>query len=173
MRVRFNEIPQDFIDEYNLANENCDGWTYLEIRKGCYSFPQSGKLANDLLQKRIAKHGYCECATTPVLWRHQWRSITFVLLVDDLGVEYVGECHARHLQNSLKEYYEITMDWEGTKYAGIDIKWDYAPIHKNCKARLSMEDYIEGLLIKVGHAKPIKAQLSPYKHTPIVYGDSK
>ena len=71
---------------------------------------------------------------------------------------------------ALEEHYEITMDWEGKKDAGIDIKWDYAPIHKNRKARLSMDDYTEELLIKVGHTKLINAQLSPYKHTPIVYG---
>ena len=65
------------------------------------------------------------------------------------------------------------MDWESKKYSGIDIKWGYAPVHKNRKARLSMEDYIEELLIKVGHTKPIKAWLSPYKHTPIFYGVSK
>ena len=36
-----------------------------------------------------------------------------MLLVDDFGVEYVGERHARHLQMALEENYEITMDWEG------------------------------------------------------------
>ena len=36
-----------------------------------------------------------------------------------------------------------------------------------------MKDYIEDLLIKVGHTKPTKAQISPYKHPPIVYGASK
>ena len=51
------------------------------------------------------------------------------------------------------------MDLDGKKYSGIDIKWDYAPVHKNCKARLSMEDYIEDLLSKLGHTKPIKAQI--------------
>ena len=71
-----------------------------------------------------------------------------MLIVDDFGVEYIGERHACHLQMALEENYDITMDWEDKKYTGINIKWDYAPIHKNCKARLSMEDYI---------AKPIKS----------------
>ena len=56
-----------------------------------------------------------------------------MLLVDGFGVEYVGDCHARHLKMTLEEKYEITMDWEGTNYSGIDIKWDYAPIHRNRK----------------------------------------
>ena len=37
---------------------------------------------------------------------------------------------------ALEEHNKITMDWEGTKYPGIDIKWDYTPIHKNRKAHL-------------------------------------
>ena len=123
--------------------------------------PHSGKIANDLLHKGITKHGYYECAIAPGSWSHQWHIITFVLLVDDFGVEYVRERHARHLQMALEENYEITMDWEGGKYAGIDIKWDYTPVHKNRKARLSMEDYIDDLLSKVFHTKPIGAQLSP------------
>ena len=36
-----------------------------------------------------------------------------------------------------------------------------------------MEDYIEHLVIKVGHTKQIQSQIYSYKHTPIVYGASK
>ena len=60
---------------------------------------------------------------------------------------------------ALERNYKITMDWEGNTYAGIDIKWDYAPVHKNRKARLSMRDYIKDLLSKVVHTKPIKSQI--------------
>ena len=52
-----------------------------------------------------------------------------MLLVDDFWVEYVGERHARHLQMAMEENYGINMDWEGKKYAGIYIKWDYALIY--------------------------------------------
>ena len=27
--------PQEFIEEYNLVDENGDRWTYFEIREGC------------------------------------------------------------------------------------------------------------------------------------------
>ena len=110
VRVRFNEITKEFIDEYNITDENGYGWTYFEIGKGWYGLPQSGKLANGLLRKLISKHGYYECATIPGLWRHQLCPIIFVLLVDDFGVEYVGDRHAHHLQMALEENYEITMD---------------------------------------------------------------
>ena len=110
VRVRLDKIPEKFIEKYNITNDNGDGWTYFEIRDGCYGLPQSGKLANDLLRKHIAKHGYYECATTPVLWSHWWRPINFVLQVDDFIVGYVRECHTCHLQMALKENYDIIMD---------------------------------------------------------------
>ena len=140
----------------------------FEIRKGCYFLPQSGRLSNDLLHKRIGNHSYYECATTPGLWRHQWHPITFVLLVDDFGSEYVAERHSRHLQMTLKENYDITMDREGKKISGMDIKWDYVLIHKNCKSHQLMKDYIDELISKVGYTKQIKAQLSPHL-TPTLF----
>ena len=50
--------------------------------------------------------------------------------------------------NGIQRKIYITMDWESKKYSGIDIKWGYAPVHKNRKARLSMEDYIEDCSLK-------------------------
>ena len=61
----------------------------FEVIKGCYGLPQSGKLANDLLWKRLNNKGYYEAATTPSLWKHKWRPIHFCLLVDDFGIECV------------------------------------------------------------------------------------
>jgi len=52
------------------------------------------------------------------------------------------------------------------KFAGINIKWDYA----NRRCRISMPGYIENLLIKFKHPRPIKPHLSPYKCQPISYG---
>ena len=34
VRVRFNEIAQDFINEFNLTIVNGAWWIYLEIHKG-------------------------------------------------------------------------------------------------------------------------------------------
>ena len=51
----------------SITDENGDEWTYLEIRKECYGLPQSGKIANELLRKHTAKHGYYKCATIPGL----------------------------------------------------------------------------------------------------------
>ena len=68
------------------------------------------KLANDLLRTCLEKAGCYEAATTPGLWKYTWRPIQFALIVDDFGVEYVGDQHAQHLASVLKEHHEISHD---------------------------------------------------------------
>ena len=67
-------------------------------------------MANDLLRTRLEKAGYYEAAKTPGLWCHKWCPIQFVLLVDDFGIEYVGNEHALHYLKTLEVDYEITTD---------------------------------------------------------------
>ena len=166
-RIKLADIPAEFADEYNLAAVvDHNDWVYFEIRKGVYGLPQAGKLANDLLTERLARHGYYQCATTPGLWRHKWRPIMFVLIVDDFGIEYVGKRHADHLLAALQEHYEVTTDWTGTKFTGIDITWDY--IKRTC--RLAMDGYILDVLTKYGHPAPSKPQHAPHQHREIDYG---
>jgi hypothetical protein len=79
-----------------------------------YGPPQSGLVANELLEKQLNKHGYLQSELVPGLWKHDTRPIQVTLVVDDFGVKYVGEEHAHHLKNTLKEHYKLTCDWTGT-----------------------------------------------------------
>jgi hypothetical protein len=103
VQIRLANIPQEFIDKYNIHDYAHDGWVYFEISNGVYGLRKAGKLANDLLTTRLATHGYYQCATTPRLWRHTWRPIMFVLIVDNFGLEYCDHRHADHLAAALKE----------------------------------------------------------------------
>ena len=96
----------------------------FEIRRGCYGLPQSVMLANKQLRLRLEKEEYYKARNTPGLWRHKWRPIQFCLVVYDFGKHYVGNQHAYHLATNLKNH-NITEDWEGKQYSGIDLKWDY------------------------------------------------
>ena len=69
--------------------------------------------------------GTKKAAHTPGLFNHETRLVTFSLIVDDFGVKYVGEDHAQHLIDTLHLLYHITIDWTGTKYCGLTLKWDY------------------------------------------------
>ena len=121
---------------------------YFDVIRGCYGLPQSGRLANDLLRTRLEKVGYYEAVTTPGLWSHKWRSIQFVLLVDNFGIKYVGNEHSLHLLNTIEQNYKITTDWEGAKFAGINLTWDYNVRHTNWTCRISMGGYIARVLLK-------------------------
>ena len=54
-----DNFPEDVIAQYNLKDiVTSDGYVYIEVRKGMYGLPQAGLLAQELLEKRLEKHGY-------------------------------------------------------------------------------------------------------------------
>ena len=167
MFIPINQIPQEIIDHYNLHNIVHKGKVYVEIRRGMYGLPQAGILAETQLIHFLGKYGYSPVPHTPGLWRHQWRLITFCLVVDDFGVKYVGREHADHLIQCLRNHYkEIDIDWAGKRFCGIHLNWDY--INRTCD--LSMPGYVDHALHKFQHPTPKKPQDSPYPATVKQYG---
>ena len=75
MRIPIKLTPKELIDLYDLAPKVENGCTYMEISRGMYVLPQSGILANKLLEKRLAKQGYRELLHTPGLFRHETRQV--------------------------------------------------------------------------------------------------
>jgi hypothetical protein len=97
-------IPQEIIDKYNLLEKAKNGHVYIRIDKDLYGLPQAGRLANGLLIKRLAPHGYHPVEHhTYGLWHQEIRPVAFTLVVDDFGAKYVGREHANHLLNTLKK----------------------------------------------------------------------
>ena len=92
-----------------------------------------------------------------------------MLIVDDFCVEYVRRKHAENLASVLKKYHEISEDWEGKSFSGIDLIWDYAQKHSARTCRMSMTRYIAKLLFNVGHKLPVKKQISPHRCREITY----
>ena len=89
-----DNFPQDVIDQYKLTVIAMpDGKVYDEVQKGMYGLPQAGLLAQELLEKRLAKEGYQQSKTCPSLLKHKWRPITFSLIADNFGVKYIGREH--------------------------------------------------------------------------------
>ena len=107
-------IPEEIIAEYNLLPLVKNEFVYILIQKGMYSLPQAGKLANDELIKHLAPFGYQPTTHTPGLWRHKTRNISFVLTVDDFGINYTKTRDATHLLNALRTKYELSTDWTGS-----------------------------------------------------------
>ncbi len=51
--IKITDIPAEFIEEYQLAGRDRDGWIYFKIRRSCYGLPQASILANNLLRSRL------------------------------------------------------------------------------------------------------------------------
>ena len=51
-----------------------------------------------------------------------------------------GGKHAHHLHQVLQEYYEISEDWKGEKFAGIELEWNYSPCTKTSPAASQYKD---------------------------------
>ncbi len=57
--MKLSDILDKVCDKYKLRiKATPDGSIYIKAKQGMYSLPQSGLLANKLLEKRLNKHGY-------------------------------------------------------------------------------------------------------------------
>ena len=144
------------------------GSIHIQANRGMYGLPQAGLLANELLEKRLNKRGYRQSKLVPGLWTHDWRPVQFTLVVDDFGVKYVGEEHAIHLKKTMEENYTVTTEWDGRRYIGITLDWDY----KRRQVHLSMPIYVTKYLKKLNH-KLQKRQHQRYPSAPIIYISKK
>ncbi len=84
MQLRLSDMPEDVIAQYKLNKiATPEGYIYCEIQKGMYGLPQARIIAQQLLEERLEKDGYRQSKTTPGLWTHDTRPISFSLVVDD------------------------------------------------------------------------------------------
>ena len=164
MRMKLNMFPDDVIEEYNLyVNVEPNGYVYIEVRNDMYGLPQTCLLAQKLLAKRLAKHGYTQSDVTAGLCTHEWRPTCFSLVVDDFGVNYVGEEHADHLIAALKDTCKIEVDTEGDKYVVISLDWDYV----KGEVHLSMPGYVSEALSHFKHLWSGKPEDQPCAHVSV------
>jgi hypothetical protein len=158
LRIPINLIPLEIITQYALIPLVSDGHIYIEVQKGMYGLHQAGILANLLLSKRLAPHGYRQTKSTPGLWTHDTLPVTFSLVVDDFGVKYEGLANAQHLINALEQHYTVSKYWTGALYCGITLHWDYLRRHVD----LSMPGYITAMLHKYQHPPSKRPQYDPH-----------
>ncbi len=126
-----------------------EGYVYSETMKGMYGLPQVGIIAQVLLEDRLGKQGYFQSKIIPGLWTHNTRPIFFSLIVDDFAVKYTRKDDTEHLLNALKKEYIASEDWEGTKYLGLTIEWNY----ENGQVHLWMPGYVSKALLRFEHKK--------------------
>ena len=110
--------------------------------------PAGGNSGAKVAGKRLNAAGYHPSQYTPGLWTHEWRPICFTVVVDYFGVKYVGEDHAQHLLDVVKQYYKVTDDLstetQSDKVIDITLEWDY----EKRRVHLSMPGYVPEALIR-------------------------
>jgi hypothetical protein len=74
----------------------------VKMHRAMWGLPQAGILANKLLKKLLAPHGYFECTHTPGLWKHATCPISFTIVVDNFGVKYTCQKDIEHLIKCIK-----------------------------------------------------------------------
>jgi hypothetical protein len=89
------------------------------------------------------------------------------LVVDDFGEKYVGREHAEYLMPCIKKKYNISSNWNGDAYCGLNLDWDY----KNLTVGLSMPGYINAALYKYQHPAPARPEHAPHTWNPPMYGE--
>jgi hypothetical protein len=166
MVINLASLPQETIEKYDLDRLAQDGKVYIEIQKGMYGLPQAGILANELLQRNVAKDGSRPTTHRHGLWTHDTRPISLSLVVDDFGVKYVRREHAEHLMTCIKKKYNISSDWNGTAYCCLTLDWDY----KNHTVVLYMLGYIKAALHKYQHPALARPEHAPQTWNPPIYG---
>jgi hypothetical protein len=68
LRIPIKLIPLEIITQYALLPLISDEHIYIEVQKGMYGLPQARILANLLLAKLLAPHGYRQTKSTPGIW---------------------------------------------------------------------------------------------------------
>ena len=172
MFIDLTYIPQRTFDQFNLAQylKPGDKSIAVEVTGGMYGLPQAGILAQQQLIAHLETHGYKQCKHTVCLFRHESKDIEFSLIVDDFGISYDSLDNAEHLLNALREKYPITVDYEGKKYAGFNIEFDYTPSSR--KVEICMKGYIAAALKRFNITNTHNVY-SPEYFQPINYGSKE
>jgi len=166
MRMHISDIPTDIIQQYKLTTlVDSKGYAYIRIDKGMYRLKQAGHIAHNNLQWHLRKHGYHPCKYNKGPWNHISNSITFVLVVDDFGIQYSSQKDLDHLLHALRERYTISTDMTGANYVGLDITWNY----KNHHVDIAMPNYIPDLLQQILY-KPRTPEYAPHAYNKPAYG---
>lgn len=167
IRIPLRQLPQAIIDRYSLQSFIHNDAILFQVNKGMYGLPQAGLLAQQRLEQHLGEHGYTQVPNVPCLYRHATNSVAFSLVVDDFGIKYKHRADAEHLLHVLRKLYEITADWEGSKYLGVTIKFD----RQKHTVTLSMPGYIDKVIQRFCPTLTRGAP-SPAIYTPPHYGAS-
>jgi hypothetical protein len=136
----------------------------FRIDKTMYGLKEAGQLSNRRLVSLLSSFGFIE-TSTPCLFRHLTRPISFVLVVDDFGVKYHSKVDFDFLVSALSSLYQVKAHPVASQFLGL-------ALHHDTVARtiaLSYPGYVDALLLRL-RPLGVKAALTPAVYVPPTYG---
>ena len=106
MKIPVRHITDEIKAEYKVREFEHAGYVYVQINNSMYGLAQAGQLANELLEKRLAKHGSKQMPHTPGLWRHHENPIQFTVVVDNFVIKNKNKHDTQDQTNALEKNYE-------------------------------------------------------------------
>ena len=134
-----------------------------------YGLKQAAILAYKQLKTNLATYGYYPIPHSVGMWKHITCKTLFCLSVDDFGIQYHSKADADHLIHALRQFYKITINWDGKDYCGLHLDWNYA----NHYVDISMPGYTHRLLDRLKHPKPPRPVDAPHKWRKPTYGKTQ
>lgn len=146
------------------------GTVLFEVVGSMYGHPAAGLIAYTDLVTHLAAHGYYQSRLIPCLFMNQDKSITFTLVVDDIGIKYKHNAGAiKHLQKILAKPYskwDVKFDLTGSQYNGQRLQWNYqdSTLIKDVPA------YMRQTAHELHPGEKIKSYNTPSRYVPPSYG---
>ncbi len=166
IRIPRKLIPEAVILFYSLEGFFSNNSLYCSVHKTHYGLPQAGALSQQRLFKHLKEHGYVQIPSSPSVFRNLSGTIRFALVVDDFAVIWTDRASIDHFLHTLTRLYQVKVNWEGTKYLGMNVQINRAERH----VTLTMPGYIRKLLARVC-PDGIKGASTPALYTPPNYAN--
>ena len=136
-------------------------FVYCDIVKSMYGLPMAGLVSHLRLVAQLYSYGYIQ-TTTPCVFRHLHRNLTFCLVVDDFAIKYKQVQDLQHLTECLAELYHIKVHPICTQFLGFTVDYDRTAR----TISLSYPNYIPNLLARlrpdgISHCKSPSIYIAP------------
>jgi len=133
MMVPLKDIPMSIFNDYDLTKRAKHGKVYFKVLLTMYGHPASGRLSNKLFFKTIESAGYYEDPIVPAIIRHLSLPTIGGLVVDDCGLKVRCKEDALYFINAVEKVWKVKVNWNGDKFLGLNIKWNYDPNNPTAK----------------------------------------
>ena len=163
MNEQLLDAPQDYVVAGNVL---------FEVVGSMYGHPAAGLISYTDLVTHLAAHGYYQSRLIPCLFMNTDKSITFTLVVYDIGIKYKhGSGKIEHLKKILAKpisKWEVKFDHTGSQYNGQRLQWNYNQPHPTLVK--DIPSYMKQTAQELRPGEKIRKYTTPSRYVAPIYG---